>query len=91
MAKEEKKLASTPDQIECKEVEILGGFKHPEKGFFVEIESTKLPRQTISVWKIKHDNQEKENNFFLKLFGVPVEIARTICAKRGQLIWQWQK
>jgi hypothetical protein len=61
--------------LKGKAVEIKGGYKHPQKGFFLEVSSKKVPTQSISIWELKYENKTEADKIFKKIFNVNFDAA----------------
>lgn len=69
-----------------KEVDIHGGYQHPEKGCFFEISSPynkTIPRQSVSVWDLSYSDERAANIIFREALGMPVVVAMIIDKEKG--------
>ncbi|MFA6995307.1 MAG: hypothetical protein WC249_02760 [Patescibacteria group bacterium] len=73
-----------------KEVNVINGYKSPSRGFIVEIfsdedgdENKNIPTQSVSVWKLNHENATSAETFFKKIFGIPYGAAKRFDKKKG--------
>ncbi len=64
-------------------VELVGGYKHPQRGLFVEVKGESLPRQSISVWELEFDSPKEANQSFKKMFNLSVKQAKKINQKQN--------
>lgn len=80
-------------QYQNKEVIIHGGFKHPEKGHFVEV-SAKFPiridvdnkpcqRCSVSLWEIELKDEETAEKIIFEIFKYNLETAVSIDRRKG--------
>jgi|GEM_PF-5454382 len=61
-----------------REVLIIGGFSHPQKGHEFEIVGVdnNIPRQSVSAWGLNYNNPEAAEEIFQKHFKCSFEDAK---------------